>query len=183
MEILSSKKQCNKCQKWKDKIEFYKGRNTKDGLLGWCKVCHAKYLKKYRARPKDQPRRTKYPGLKSILANTNLTSNGCMEWKGTKGKQGYGTMFYNGTGAYKVHRRVMELMGHDIKGLVVCHKCDNPPCINPGHLFVGTQADNTHDAISKGRHKIPTNRYNKTLVDPVFEKVRKIMNRRSWKRP
>jgi len=51
--------------------------------------------------------------------------------------------------SWKLHFGAIE------KGISICHKCDNPPCVRPTHLFSGTQSDNLKDAIKKGRHKAP----------------------------
>lgn len=58
-----------------------------------------------------------------------------------------------------MHRQVMaDIYGEDaIRGKVVMHLCDNPPCINPEHLRIGTQADNMRDMSSKGRGPLPRN--------------------------
>lgn len=55
----------------------------------------------------------------------------------------------------------LELVGIVVpEGMVVCHRCDNPPCVNPSHLFVGTKGDNYFDAVAKGR-AIPLQDYNR----------------------
>jgi len=77
----------------------------------------------------------------------------CWEWSGEKTNGGYGVI---GTGKnrVRVHRLVASIwLGFDLDGpRCVCHKCDNPPCYNPAHLFVGTKGDNARDMVRKGRH-------------------------------
>lgn len=76
---------------------------------------------------------------------------GCWLWIGTIGSYGYGH-FYANKKLHRAHRYSWELKNGPIpKGLLVCHHCDKPPCVNPSHLFVGTQMENIHDAMRKGR--------------------------------
>lgn len=81
----------------------------------------------------------------------------CWEWTGSRHKRGgYGqvTATINGVRRpWKAHRIAWELANtaEVPEGLEVCHTCDNPPCCNPTHLFVGSHADNMADMKSKGR--------------------------------
>src|SRR3990167_1210519 len=75
----------------------------------------------------------------------------CWEWKSCKNPEGYGQFTIDGKKVY-AHRYSWELHNGTIPdGLWVLHHCDNPACVNPDHLFVGTQTDNMQDMISKGR--------------------------------
>ncbi len=80
--------------------------------------------------------------------------SGCWEWQGSRNPKGYGTIGRGarGEGITFVHRALWEIVFGPIpKGLHVLHTCDNPPCANPAHLFLGTQATNMADMVAKGR--------------------------------
>lgn len=77
--------------------------------------------------------------------------HGCVEWTGGRDQLGYGRISIRGT-TVRAHRLSWELKNGPIPaGMIVCHKCDNPPCINPDHLFIGTHRDNAADRFAKGR--------------------------------
>lgn len=80
-------------------------------------------------------------------------STGCWNWIGTKVAKGYGKTSWQGKSIY-VHRLAAMLwMRFDPRSpLFVLHKCDNPACFNPKHLFVGTHLENMKDQREKGRH-------------------------------
>lgn len=76
----------------------------------------------------------------------------CWTWTRRRDKNGYGIVSWK-LKARRAHRMALQLSGVDIpNGMLVCHRCDNPPCCNPAHLFLGTAADNTRDMMSKGRN-------------------------------
>jgi hypothetical protein len=81
----------------------------------------------------------------------------CWEWTGRKSYKGYGRMKI-ACKHIQAHRFSYELfIGKIPKGICVCHTCDNPPCVNPNHLFLGTNLDNVHDRDRKGRKALGEN--------------------------
>lgn len=79
-------------------------------------------------------------------------TDGCWLWTGAVNQGGYGVFGHRGGECYMAHRLMWSLTCGPIPdGLFVCHTCDNPPCVRPDHLFLGTAKDNHQDMLNKGR--------------------------------
>jgi hypothetical protein len=95
----------------------------------------------------------------------------CWIWTGSA-KNGYGQIG-DSTGVYLTHRFSYALAhGHIPDELRVCHSCDNPPCCNPSHLFLGTQRDNMNDMKAKSRTPVGESRINSKLTKEQVLEIR-----------
>lgn len=116
---------------------------------GWCGMHYARW------RSHGDVLKTLYnrgPVTWEYLLSCSVVDDktGCIEW-GKSANTGYGECQYNGK-VVRTHRISYELnYGPIPTGLLVCHHCDNKLCINPKHLFVGTQKDNMADMVKKNR--------------------------------
>ncbi len=97
----------------------------------------------------------------------------CWEWQLTKSSSGYGIICRLGHVNKSAHRLSYEMfIGQITNGLWVLHKCDNPLCINPDHLFLGTKDDNDADCKSKGRHSFGTRNGSAKLTEEEIMQIR-----------
>src|SRR3954469_15711218 len=94
------------------------------------------------------PRYKKYYSFTQFIKNVEITDlDRCWEWQGPRWKDGYGVCRYNNKTIRAHLASFLLFIGKIPQGLQlkVCHSCDNPPCVNPMHLWLGTAKDNTHD--------------------------------------
>jgi len=87
-----------------------------------------------------------------------IKAGDCWNWTGATNGIGYGRLGHRGK-QVSAHRFSYELVyGRIPDGMLVCHHCDNPGCVRPSHLFLGTNSDNMKDSVAKGRYKAPDTR-------------------------
>ena len=91
-----------------------------------------------------------------LEANVLVSTSGCWDWQLSRYAGGYGRISIGKQKQDYAHRVSYRVYHGEIpKGMVVRHSCDNPRCCNPEHLSLGTQRDNVHDCISRGRNHYP----------------------------
>jgi len=130
-------KWCTSCKDWHDRSAFGRDAGRGDGLKAEC-------LSSRHVQPRS--------ALERFQEKVGLpTAIGCIEWLGSKYPAGYGSFWYEDR--VQPAQRVAWLLfvGLIPDGLYVLHRCDNRPCVNHEHLFLGTHQDNMDDMAAKGR--------------------------------
>lgn len=113
--------------------------------------------------------------LQRFMGRVRKTS-GCWLWRGPRDGAGYGVVRVDGE-SRRAHRVSWELHRGPIPaGMLVCHRCDNPPCVNPDHLFVGTHGDNQADKVAKGRQARGAAMPNAVLTEPMVVEIRSLIS-------
>lgn len=121
--------------------------------------------------------------LKRLLNGVKINqATECWEWQKHINNKGYGKLTVLGRGVY-AHRLIYKLCIGDVsKNNLVMHKCDNPKCINPNHLKLGSQADNMKDCYVKGRSKLKPQSFKKEknpqakLIQSQIIKIKEMLN-------
>lgn len=104
----------------------------------------------------------------------------CWLWLGGRRGDGYGAWVYEGK-QQGVHRLAYMLeVGPIPQGMVVMHSCDNPICVNPSHLSLGTPAENSADAAHKGRRLPGSRNHQAKLTEPQVISMRSLYDRGTW---
>jgi hypothetical protein len=126
-------------------------------------------------------KKRKVTPISERLASNSSWKGECLEWNGHTAKDGYGNMTVlcdDGKWRPKrVHRLAYEqAYGAIPDGLLVCHSCDNPRCVNPAHLWLGTHKQNTRDMYMKGRDKnAPGEKHpSHTLTEDDVKEIRRL---------
>lgn len=93
----------------------------------------------------------------TFMRKVTTLPSGCWEWTGTRNREGYGIFDMKAVMKSRLAHRISYALFIALPSteLKVCHRCDNPPCVNPTHLFLGTDADNNKDKVRKGRLVTP----------------------------
>lgn len=96
----------------------------------------------------------------------------CWLWKGATGGRGYGAFSLEGRSHAASRVSWMLYRGEIPEGLDACHTCDTPLCVNPNHLFLGTDKDNHDDCVKKGRDIAGEKTYNAKLTESDVREIR-----------
>lgn len=146
------------------------GRSSKEDRLTRC-------MEKIK-NSKEATINKRQPILARLLRFTTFEPNtGCWLWTGVIGKNGYGRMRIGPAKLRFAHRiSYQEHVGQIPTGLYVLHKCDNPMCVNPDHLFLGTISENNKDSAKKGRTLKGEDHQNHKLTEDIIRAIRESSN-------
>lgn len=143
-------------------------KNLKCNIIGCIRLPSGKYCGTHYARFKRNGEFGPADGLyrKSmnlkLIQRSKVLENGCWEWSGFLGtrEKNRGRIRFQNKEQYAHRVSYKVFIGPIEPGLLICHKCDNPLCINPSHLFKGTQKDNIQDCIKKNRFRRKNAKHN-----------------------
>jgi hypothetical protein len=113
----------------------------------------------------------------SFEKNVVRSEHGCWEWTGSKQSNGYGRMGLSIKGRRLIPHRVSWMIhnGEIPPGLFVCHKCDNPPCCKPEHLFLGDSRANSKDKYDKNRGMLGDTHVSSKLTSHQVIEIKKLL--------
>lgn len=131
-------------------------------------------------RPSSYVKPKPVPSWEEYFEPRTKREGNCLLWIKSRCKQGYGQCEASFAPKIRGAHRMSWLLAHgpfDLQRRIL-HKCDNPPCVNPDHLFIGTQADNMRDMHKKGRNRLPDQRGEANpiarLTDSEVREIRKL---------
>ncbi len=145
---------CVRCSTEKSASNFSQNVSSYNGYQAYCKACVSEYkfLRRYEPIALEDFEISSKRFWKKVNILHDFPEK-CWEWKAGK--------LFRGYGCFNIKYRIIQasrasyILTHKLipdEEIFVCHSCDNPPCCNPAHLFLGTNASNIADAVSKGKY-------------------------------
>jgi HNH endonuclease len=160
MSVSIIKKTCIKCKSNKILSEFGKSSSYKEGYLNICKCCRSKQDSVYRKVSNNIIKENDLIRFFKYFTKTEF----CWLWVGNKLPKEYGQFYFSHKKILAHRFSYLYHFGNLPQSLDVLHTCDNPSCVNPEHLFLGTNQDNVNDKVAKNRQRkgerIPSSKLN-----------------------
>ena len=180
-----------KVHPYKTKIQhaFYCSRkcmySLRPKIASTCRTC-GKHILSEPARIRKYCNRTCYEAQRPQRAKTpeqrfwegvekSTNANGCWQWMKSN-NDGYGSIYMNGRSMPASHFSYILHVGPIPDGMWILHKCDNPPCVRPDHLFLGTVIENNKDRDAKGRTNHGENVHTAKLTDTDIPAIRDMLS-------